>query len=149
MTTQLKADVEKALKMTGFAKNGGSWYRRSDEAVCVVNLQKSEYGPQYYINLGILVKRIEDKAFPKENHCHIRMRLGALSADANDLLNLNDTRYDDAERARRIRDIIADKVLPFFKSCETVDGICSAFRDEKYPALIHKEVRKLMKQSPD
>ena len=33
----------------GFTKKSGSWYRRGEETIAVLNLQKSQYGPSYYV----------------------------------------------------------------------------------------------------
>ncbi len=62
----------------GFIKNSGAWYRRQGDAISVVDLQKSQYGNQYYINVGLWLLEIADERFPKEWVCHLRTRLEAL-----------------------------------------------------------------------
>ena len=35
------------------SKKSGSWYITGPDAIAVLNLQKSQYGPRYYLNVGL------------------------------------------------------------------------------------------------
>jgi hypothetical protein len=45
------------LKERGFRKLGATWRKVSSEAVAVFNVQRSLYGQQFYINLGVYFSR--------------------------------------------------------------------------------------------
>ena len=72
------------LRQAGFIKKGDSWYFSGTETTLVANLQKSNYGNQYYVNLAVYVKQFGEEQFPKEHKCHIRMRLDALVTDGTE-----------------------------------------------------------------
>src|SRR3989337_1174480 len=85
------------LKENRFKKKANRWYYHADETILVVNLQKSYYGDQYYINLGVWIKAlvnedytkhfpVSDLNFPKEYECHISLRLAdaALTKEARE-----------------------------------------------------------------
>ena len=59
----------------GLEKKAGSWYRRGQETITVIDLQKSNYGLRYYVNIGVWMLGVEPATFPTENRCHIRTRI--------------------------------------------------------------------------
>ena len=67
--------IAPAMKSYGFKKKARTWWRATDDSVQVVNLQKSAYGEQLYINLGLFVRSLGSEQTPPENRCHIRARL--------------------------------------------------------------------------
>lgn len=66
--------IGKPLKAAGFKKKANTWFLNNDETIAVLNLQRSSYGPQYYINVGLWLKPLGEVDIPKEHHCHIRCR---------------------------------------------------------------------------
>jgi hypothetical protein len=85
----------------GLEKRSGSWYHTSDEVISVSNLQKSQYGQKYYVNQAFWLRELGDECFPKENKCHIRMRLGSLVGDQSDRLDqLLDMKYEASDESR-------------------------------------------------
>jgi hypothetical protein len=92
-TKQLESAMSEILKDENFQKKGNSWYMDGADSICVINLQKSDWGGQYYVNLGVSLKCLESSPFPKEHKCHIRSRLCELVEDQELLsqsLNLED-----------------------------------------------------------
>jgi hypothetical protein len=81
--TDLQKDLEQAiariLKPLGYAKRGATWHRDRDALVSVLNLQKSQWGEDWYLNLGVYLKRLGDEARPSEARCHVRCRASSLS----------------------------------------------------------------------
>jgi hypothetical protein len=65
-----------------FEKKSGSWYSRSGEVVSISNLQRSQYGPQYYVSQGFWLRSIDDERYPKSERAHIVSRLDSLLPDA-------------------------------------------------------------------
>ena len=147
---ELKLGVEEALKGVQFRRKSSTWYCDLDETVLVVDLQKSNFGEQYYVNLGVLVKGLPasqaGKLPPKENECHIRLRIEALKHDEEErlkqLLNLEDGSIGAVDRKRGIASAITRIALPFLVQCSTRAGIRDAHRQGQLDsALVHKSIR--------
>jgi hypothetical protein len=56
-------------------------YISSDETSSVFNLQRSQWGQQYYLNCGIWLNRFGFVKKPREHVCHIRWRVISLLSD--------------------------------------------------------------------
>ncbi len=62
----------KLLKSVGFKKKSDTWHLKHEEITHVVNLQKSSYGKQYYINIAMWLNTMGENNSPKDHLCHIR-----------------------------------------------------------------------------
>jgi Domain of unknown function (DUF4304) len=69
MTNEVQIAFDALGKAAGMAKWPDNWYRSSDDMIVVVNLQKSEYGPSDYVNVGWWLRILGDAKFPKEYPC--------------------------------------------------------------------------------
>ncbi|RWC60005.1 DUF4304 domain-containing protein [Mesorhizobium sp.] len=58
-----------------------NYYRERPETICVLNLQKSSWGPQFYLNAAVWLTRLGPERRPKEYNCHIRWRVNSLMED--------------------------------------------------------------------
>ena len=137
MRNVIKDTFVSIMNRNGFHKKSDTWYRRTDDAILVVNLQKSDYGYQYYINLAVWLKALGENAFPKEHHCHIRLR--AVHLDRNhqrhwehEVLNLENTSMSDVERAQQIQTLLEDIAIPFLLSCGSLDRIRKLYREGQF-----------------
>lgn len=103
----------------GFRKKASSWYRQAEEALQVVDLQKSTYGLQFYLNLCCVPSGmdVEGMPTPKEHKCPIRIRLTAAFPEQRDeieeIFDLERTSITDLTRKQRIARLMREKVLPF------------------------------------
>jgi hypothetical protein len=144
----LRLALEDALGPAGFSRRGDSWFRRTDETVEVVNLQKSQYGHQYYLNYAVWFRALGEEAFPKEERCHVRMRAGAIvspEAQLGRLLDL-ESGVADVERRSELADLLAREFLPFADACRTVKGIRSHFEAGRLKkAMVHVRAKALLK----
>jgi len=75
----LEQAIARVLRPLGYTRRGSTWHRVRDEVVSVVNLQKSQWGEDWYLNLGVYLKSVGDEARPPEARCHIRCRAESLS----------------------------------------------------------------------
>lgn len=90
----IQATVDEFGKSRGGVKKSGSWYFRGTDTVVVLNLQKSQYGPSYYMNVGLWFLGLGFSANPKPSHCHVQTRAELLVPDEKhahleELLDLN------------------------------------------------------------
>ncbi len=65
------------LKQYNYKKNGMYWRLEKDNTMFLFNLQKSQWGPQFYINFGIFFRELGDKKIkiPKSYEWHFEHRL--------------------------------------------------------------------------
>ncbi len=114
---------------TGLNLHSGAWYLRQAETIAVVELQKSQYGPQYYVNVALWLLPLGDALYPKERSCHVRTRLDALLSEqeelVNALLDLEST-MDDSARAAELSELLVSHLLPILRACSSVRGLKSA-----------------------
>lgn len=89
-TADLRAIVDAVLDPRAFSppprKRDTSWYRSCAETLLVVNLQKSDLGGQYYVNLGVALPALTPGEFPREELCQLRMRLDRIVDDRESLV---------------------------------------------------------------
>jgi Domain of unknown function (DUF4304) len=146
----VKIGIESAMKGLPFRRKSTTWYHESEEAVVVLNVQKSNFGEQYYINLGALVKGLgstREGIPPRENECHLRLRIESLVPEKQELiqrimLNLEDDTVSSAEREQSVCRLVAEVAIPFLLQCTTREGIRAAFQQGRLTsAFIHKRLR--------
>jgi Domain of unknown function (DUF4304) len=147
---RIKLGVDAVLGGAEFHRKSSTWYRDLNETVLVVEVQKSNFGEQYYLNLGVFVKGLvpgqKDKLPPKENECHIRFRIEALKpedeAHFKQMLNVEDGSMSSDDRQTGVEKAIAEVALPFLLQCGTRAGIGDAYRAGMLDrALMHRLVR--------
>jgi hypothetical protein len=122
---QLERALNHELSKYGFSKRGPTWYRESNETIQVVDLQKSTYGAQFFVNLGCAPKamKLEGMPKPKEHKCPIRIRLtGAFPEERSWLekvFDLDNEETGDAERVANIAVVVERQIAAFLKHFES------------------------------
>lgn len=116
----------------GFEKKSGSWYQHGEEVIVVLNLQKSQYGPQYYVNVAFWLRQLGEERYPKEHKCHVRLRLEDVVPDTEEeigrLLDLEKP-LSDEQRIEALLRLLRERLGPVIKRAGSVDGLRS-LRDE-------------------
>jgi hypothetical protein len=100
--------VESASRYGFRGVRATNFYREWPETICSLNLQKSSWGPQFYINAAVWFTRLGAERRPKEYNCHIRWRVNSLMGDGQSkaftqALNLENPLPDD-QRLSLIKD---------------------------------------------
>ena len=118
--------VDAFAKGLGMVKESGSWYRHADSLVTILNLQKSQYAPRYYLNIAFWLMGLGSEGFPKENTAHVRIRLDVLLPDAADeitkLLDLG-SGIADAQREEGLRALLNSRLRPILDRTTTVEDL--------------------------
>lgn len=113
-------------------KKSGSWYRYRDEVISISNLQKSQYGPQYYFNQGFWLRQLDDERHPKHNQAHIVARVEDLAPEierqVGELLDL-DCEMPDEQRVEDLVALLNEHLLPLIERGESVAGLRSMVDD--------------------
>jgi hypothetical protein len=132
----LHAAISPELIAHGFRRHRQAWYRSTREVVQVFNLQKSQWGEQYYMNLGLWLKELGGLATPPESKCHIRIRATELPR-AKAIARLLDLDKDvpSVERSNALRAALVAHVFPFFDACSSLDGIVQ-LREKLAPYVV-------------
>ena len=141
---RLQQSLAPALKQRGFKKSGATWRKESSEAIGVLNLQGSQWGPSFYINLGVYFHALGDRDQPTEYHCHVRTRLCELVPDRERLNALLDFEKPVQEnvRVQELETLVVDHGLPWLDTVSTIDGAreYSSSQAQKSP-WVTKEAR--------
>lgn len=116
------------MKEALFHKEGVVWYRETDDAVLVADLQKSNFGDQYYVNLAVWLKALGEVRFPKESQCHIRIRPTALDANTQkywerEVFNLEHRTIPDHKRIELIEAFLTRTAIPFLLAAGSIEGL--------------------------
>jgi Domain of unknown function (DUF4304) len=147
---QLDLAIAAVLKPRGFTKRKSSWYYVTDECVGLLNVQKSNFGAQVYVNLGVCVKALTATEFPQDNECQIRARLAGLVDDRQafeQACNFEDTGVS-PDKAKHIIAAIETVGIPFLEQLGTVDGIRKRLaKGEPYHFLVTVQLSCWLEQS--
>lgn len=117
----LEAVFDRILRSANFTRKGTAWYRQAHGALQLLDLQKSSYGAQFYVNLCCVPNGmdVEGMPMPKEHKCPVGIRLSAAFSDRakeiEDLLNLENQEINDAQRSEKLAVVLATLALPFFE----------------------------------
>jgi hypothetical protein len=110
----------------GLEKKSGAWYRLCEEVIAVVDLQKSQYGASYYVNLGFWLRALGEERYPKGARCHIAVRLENLAPDERQgitrLLDL-DHEMPDEQRIDELIALFKERLLPVIEQGSTLAGL--------------------------
>src|SRR5258708_17263146 len=111
-------------------KKSGTWYRSTDEVIKAVNLQKSQYGPSYYVNAGWSLRSLGDVKFPKDHQWHVSIRLESLAAErADEVMELMDLKsgIPEGERSQRLQELFASEFRPVCDRTLSMRGLCACW----------------------
>jgi hypothetical protein len=120
----LQQALAPGLKAAGFRKTGANWHRYRQADVAVINLQGSQWGPSFYLNLGVYFLELGNKARPTEPHCHIRSRLEAHVPEFTRVHQLLDFGYelDLSARGKELATLLHTFGIPWLDQVATKAG---------------------------
>lgn len=129
----IKMIVKDLMKSAGFKCKNNSWYRLRNDLIQILNIQKSAWGDQYYINLG-LDYYDGSFAYPSEykflGECMfgLRIRASSLFEDA-DFKSLDFTKDYDADKRTEAIIIIFKRSLDFLDKCNSTSVLKEDYKD--------------------
>ncbi|MER9683902.1 DUF4304 domain-containing protein [Mesorhizobium sp. M0184] len=129
---ELESLLNRELLTHGFKKKSTSWYRQDEGALQVINLQKSNFGLRFYLNLGCVPNgmTVEGMPTPKEYECPIKIRLGGAFPDKKleieEAFNLENSKFDDRERSAIISNITSNLIIPFLENMKDASSLIRA-----------------------
>jgi hypothetical protein len=103
------------------------WLRTRSDSWNLVAVQKSSWGNQYYINVGVWLPVLNPNPAPRVQDCHIQTRLGSIAANASELenaLNFEDEwKMDPDQRRFEIHCALRDAESKFFDKFHSLEVI--------------------------
>lgn len=138
---RFKKTFGKQLSNAGFSRKGSSWFLDGPDAILVLNLQKSDFDEKFYINLGIWLKALGEAEYPRENACHVQVRLTSVLPQDAELIERG-CRLDAENDAafNQLVELLVSKVIPFCTDCFQIDVLrAKVARGEFRKALSFKE----------
>jgi len=115
-------DVAKA---NGFSKAFGGWFMESIESIVVLDLQKSNFGDYYEMNVKIYVQGMFGNKYHKSKDL-VKKDLGDIFTrqpkEFMDILNF-DKPMDDEKRKERLEELFKDFIVPFTNKALSKSGI--------------------------
>lgn len=134
MSNVIKQAFTSTVRKAGFKKKGAGWFHETDDAVLVVNLQRSSFGEQYFVNLAVWLKALGGMKFPKEYDCHIRIRATALDAERQrywetEVFNLERAEMPDRTRLELIQSFVEKIAVPFLLACGSLSELRRLYRE--------------------
>jgi len=115
--------IGNVLKPSGFRNQGNTWVLKTDECVCAVNIQKSEWSNSFYLNVSVSPAGLIGDRIPPYYDFDISVRATQLTGceRLDEALNFqNGTSSISDEAALSIEHCLRDHVLPFISSLTTV-----------------------------
>lgn len=145
----LKKAFGETLRNAGFVNKSGSWYRSGTDAIVVLNLQKSDFGDYYYLNVGISLKALSDELFPKTNKCHIQIGGDNLVGE-DDVLLFNKGIHLNEGDEKDLQGFVAlmnTKVLPSISEFLRLDQLREHYKKLTFKkALLFWQARELLEK---
>lgn len=125
----IQATFDEFGESRGGAKKSGSWYLQGHDTVTVLNLQKSQYGRRYYVNVALWFLGIGAPANPKPSQCHVQTRLESLVTDdervhLEELLDL-DVPVGEEQRHAELLAVLETQLGPILDASQTLAGLAS------------------------
>lgn len=119
--------LDEALGELGFKRKGTLWTRSANDVYQSVELQKSQFGEQYHINLGVWLTTLGSPQNPRDKDMHIRLRADSLfdAAARERWVRDMDFEQDVAHhnRTRELRTMIKDVLVAHLVACDSEAGI--------------------------
>lgn len=141
---QLAEALSPILKAAGYRKRALNWHRDWADTISVLNLQKSQWGDQFYINCAIYLKALGDEETPPAYRCHIRIRLDDLLPKRSRLHELLDFEKNIKKETRlgEIEELVKSVALPWLEEHAQIERLKSVVRsDEPRNIFIHMAIR--------
>jgi hypothetical protein len=114
------------LKSNGFKRKGNYWRLEADELIKIVNLQKSQWGNQYYINYGFDIKELQYDGLAM----HIYRRIGSTDATGNNILDFENNLAGD--RIKMVESLLTNSLLETFSNINSVADLLNDLKQRPH-----------------
>lgn len=141
-----KTEIGRILEQSGFRRRGQSWLWNGPDGIAVVNLQRSNWANEYYVNIGIWLKALGGSQLPEIHECHLSFRLESLFPDHRELILVGCSLEDSSEEILAdLSKFFQEEVIPFVKQCTRLEVLRNfMFEGRLKQGLMTKDARELL-----
>jgi len=152
-TKELHEVFDDVLAPLGFRRRKETWYKTNPDTISVINLQKSQWGGQYYVNLAVYLRDLGNSTLPQESQSHIRVRLTAIvgsdAVSVEEALDLEREGLSAERRKELVTEALQAIAVPFLASRSDLPSLRELHaRRGLGPVLITKGARELLDTAP-
>jgi len=110
---EFKVVFNEVAKSNDFKKAFGGWYKESAECIAVLELQKSNFGNYYLLNIKIFINGVFGRIYTLSKDL-VKSSMGHINEQINakDFLDFDEP-IDDNLRIAHLHDSFRDRILPF------------------------------------
>ena len=136
----------------GFEKAFGGWFKESQECILVLDLQKSNFGDYYEMNIKVFVQGAFGNSYVKNKNL-VKKDIGDIftrqPAALRDVLIFDDVQMTDEERIKNTQKLFNEFVIPFVQKALFIRGIKELEQEKKIFILpaVKQELEKLSRNS--
>ncbi len=116
---------DEIAKESGFDRAYKGWFKESPEVILALDLQKSNFGNYYYLNIKLFIQGVFGHTYSKCKKL-IKTDIGNIFLRQPDnysnLLDL-DTPLEDSDRKEGLRKLFGDFIVPFSNKTSSKKGV--------------------------
>lgn len=147
-TKEFKELFNEVAQYNNFEKAFGGWFKESHESIVVLDLQKSNYGCYYELNIKIYIQGVFNKAYVR-NKDLVKKNIGNIFSrqpnEYKDMLEL-DNLMSIENRRTKLESLFDNYIVPITTMAATKEGIMRMSEEKKIfilPAVMN-EIKRLM-----
>lgn len=129
-SNDFKKLLDEVAKENGFEKAYEGWFKEFDEVILVLDLQKSNFGNNYYLNIKLYIQGAFGNVYVKSKKL-VKIDGGDIFLRQPDnysnLLDL-DASLGNSERKAGIREMFNDFITPLSNKTSTKEGIKELYK---------------------
>ena len=128
---EFKNIFDEIAKANGFSKAFGGWYKESSECIAVLELQKSSFGNNYYLNIKIFIQGAFDRTYMPSKDL-IKSSIGHITNQIRDKDILDfDKPMSDTMRKQELENLFMEYIKPFTDKALSKKGVKELEAQEK------------------
>ena len=123
---EFKNTFNAVARENGFEKAYSGWFKESQECILVLDLQKSNFGDYYEMNVKIFVQGVFGNHYVKSKDL-VKRDIGNIFTrqpkEFRDVLVFDDIQMTDEERVSKTKELFAKFIVPFADKAMSISGI--------------------------
>ncbi|MDX2002364.1 MAG: DUF4304 domain-containing protein [Chitinophagales bacterium] len=122
---EFKTIFGEVAKAHDFKKVFSGWYKESPECLAILELQKSNFGDYYQLNIKIFIQGVFEKTYLPSKDL-IKSSMGHVnSSETKDYKNVFDfdEPMDDSVREERLKELFEKHIVPFTSKTLSKSGV--------------------------
>lgn len=129
---------------SGFEKAHGGWFKINEECIIVLDLQKSNYGDYYQLNIKFFVQGVFGQTYTKSKEL-VKKDIGTFMLGEPEQFKAVfdfDKEMQEEVRVKRLEDLFSSYLVPVVNQASTKEGVKELVRQEEVflPPAVKEEL---------